>query len=168
MPIWRRRGGTATPFAGAETSRPPMLISPAVRCSRPATQRSVVVLPQPEGPSSTTISPLGTWKLTPSTAGRPAENSLRSSRTSRAADIRRSGSPASRSPDERQRNPGSSPAARSPRISPACAGVMRATVSYGLLPIAVGLVPLLDPGRVQLHVLIEIRQPDLDHLGIEA
>src|SRR3984893_13826320 len=87
MPIWRRRGGTAPPSAGAETNRPPMLISPAVGCSRPATQRSVVVLPQPEGPSSTTISPLGTWKLTPSTAGRPAENSLRNSRTSRADDI---------------------------------------------------------------------------------
>ena len=36
------------------------------------------------------------------------------------------------------------------------------------LPIAVGLVPLLDPVVVQLHVLLEVRHPDLDHLGIEA
>ena len=57
MPILRSRAGTCTPSAGAETSRPPMLMRPAVGCSRPATQRSVVVLPQPEGPSSTTISP---------------------------------------------------------------------------------------------------------------
>ena len=39
-------------------------------------QRSVVVLPQPDGPSRTTISPAATRKLTSSTAGRPPENSL--------------------------------------------------------------------------------------------
>ena len=33
------------------TSVPPMLIDPDVGCSRPATIRSVVVLPQPDGPS---------------------------------------------------------------------------------------------------------------------
>ena len=33
--------------------------APAVGCSRPATQRRVVVLPQPDGPSRTTISPAG-------------------------------------------------------------------------------------------------------------
>ena len=43
--------GTCTPSAGEETSRPPMLIRPAVECSSPATHRSVVVLPQPEGPT---------------------------------------------------------------------------------------------------------------------
>ena len=59
------------PRAGDDTTLPPMLISPAVGCSSPATQRKVVVLPQPEGPSSTTISPAGTAKLTPSMAGRP-------------------------------------------------------------------------------------------------
>src|ERR1700730_14536870 len=87
MPRSRSRGGTRMPRAGDDTTRPAILISPAVGCSSPATQRSVVVLPQPEGPSSTTISPLGTWKLTPSPAGRPVENSLRNSPTSRADDI---------------------------------------------------------------------------------
>ena len=46
---------------------------------------SVVVLPQPEGPSSTTISPAGTAKLTPSIAGRPIANCLRRSVTSSVA-----------------------------------------------------------------------------------
>src|SRR5947208_5410712 len=62
-----------------------MLISPPVGCSSPATQRNVVVLPHPEGPSSTTISPAGTTKLTPSIAGRPIANCLRSSVTSSVA-----------------------------------------------------------------------------------
>src|SRR5664279_4637349 len=62
-----------------------MLISPDVGCSRPATQRRVVVLPQPDGPSSTTISPAGTAKLTPSIAGRPIANCLRRSVTSSVA-----------------------------------------------------------------------------------
>ena len=60
MPMWRRRGGTCTPCAGADTTCGPMLIRPAVACSRPAMQRKVVVLPQPDGPSSTTISPAET------------------------------------------------------------------------------------------------------------
>jgi hypothetical protein len=46
-----------------------MRISPAVGCSRPAIARSVVVLPQPEGPSSVSCSPGKTLKLTPRTAG---------------------------------------------------------------------------------------------------
>ena len=79
MPMLRRRGGTSTPRSGADTTRPPIAMRPAVGCSRPATQRSVVVLPQPEGPSSTTISPAGTSKLTSSTAGRPVPNFLRRS-----------------------------------------------------------------------------------------
>ncbi len=60
MPMLRKRGGTWTPSSGADINRPPMLTRPAVGCSRPAMQRSVVVLPQPEGPSNTTISPAGT------------------------------------------------------------------------------------------------------------
>ena len=40
----------------------------AVGLSRPATQRSVVVLPQPDGPSSVTISPGPTSKSMPATA----------------------------------------------------------------------------------------------------
>src|SRR6476620_10194732 len=79
MPSSRRRGGTRMPLAGDDTTRPAMLISPSVGCSSPATHRSVVVLPQPDGPSSTTISPAGTAKLTPSIAGRPIANCLRRS-----------------------------------------------------------------------------------------
>src|SRR5438105_509137 len=69
MPRSRSRGGTKTSAAGDDTIRPAMLMEPEVGCSRPATQRNVVVLPQPEGPSSTMISPAGTAKLMPSIAG---------------------------------------------------------------------------------------------------
>ena len=48
---------------------PSMRISPAVGFSRPAMARKVVVLPQPEGPSSVSCSPGRTAKLTPRTAG---------------------------------------------------------------------------------------------------
>src|ERR1700754_3876088 len=82
MPRSRCRGGTRMPRPGDDTTRPAMLISPPVGCSSPATQRKVVVLPQPDGPSSTTISPAGTEKLTPSIAGRPTANCLRRSVTS--------------------------------------------------------------------------------------
>src|ERR1700755_3006492 len=126
MPSSRSRGGTRMPRAGDDTTLPPIEISPSVGCSRPATQRSVVVLPHPEGPSSTTISPAGTAKLTPSTAAMPA-NSFRRSLTSSAADI--------------------------------------ASV---LLPVAVGLVPLLDPLVAQRLVLLEVRHPDLDDLRIPS
>ena len=50
-------------------------------------QRSVVVLPQPDGPSSTTISPAAMRKLTSSTAGRPTRNCLRRCETISSADI---------------------------------------------------------------------------------
>src|SRR6185437_8963823 len=117
MPMLRNRGGIRMPCAGDDTMRPAMLIVPAVGCSRPATQRKVVVLPQPEGPSRTTISPAGTAKLTPSTAGRPIENCLRRPLTSRVAvTVLKSG--------------------------------LRS------LTIAEGLVPLLDPWPVQLHVFV--------------
>ena len=42
--------------------------SPVLAATKPATIRKVVVLPQPEGPSSTTISPSAMSRLTPSTA----------------------------------------------------------------------------------------------------
>src|ERR1700732_2713584 len=87
MPSSRKRGGTRIPRSGDDTTLPAMLISPDVGCSRPATQRKVVVLPQPEGPSRTTISPAGTAKLTPSIAGRPIENCLRRSVTSSVAGM---------------------------------------------------------------------------------
>src|SRR5215510_704830 len=85
MPRSRNRGGTRIPRSGDDTTLPAMLISPDVGCSSPATQRSVVVLPQPEGPSRTTISPAGTPKLTPSTAGLPVAKRLTRLSMSRAA-----------------------------------------------------------------------------------
>src|SRR3954447_9223186 len=45
-----------------------MAISPAVGCSRPATIRSVVVLPHPEGPSKAKNDPEGTVRSRLSTA----------------------------------------------------------------------------------------------------
>src|SRR6187399_2625878 len=132
MPSSRRRGGTRMPLAGDDTMRPAMLISPSVGSS-PATHRSVVVLPQLDGPSSTTISPAGTAKLTPSIAGRPTENCLRRSVTSSVAIMN---GPAS------------------------C--VLRS------LPVTEGLVPFRDPLGMQLHILVEIRIPDLDDFGIET
>src|SRR5713226_6477684 len=131
MPRSRERGGTRMPRPGDDTTRPPMLISPDVGCSSPATQRKVVVLLQPEGPSRTTISPAGTAKLTPSIAGRPIENCLRRSLTSSVA-------------------------------------VMILLSRRRSLPVAEGLVPFGDPGRVQLHVLVELRKPDFYGLRVET
>src|SRR5665811_716537 len=131
MPRSRERGGTRMPRSGEDTTRPPMLISPDVGCSRPATQRKVVVLPQPDGPSSTTISPAGTAKLTPSMAGRPIANCLRRSVTSSVAVM--------------------------PLLS--CARS---------LPVTESLVPFGHPRPVQLDVLVELREPDFYHFGIEA
>src|ERR1700744_5986650 len=85
MPRLRVRGGARMPRDGEDTTLPPIAISPPVGCSSPATKRKVLVLPQPDGPRSTTISPAGTAKLTPSTAGRPIANCLRRSLTSSAA-----------------------------------------------------------------------------------
>ena len=49
---------TSRSVAGsAVTSAPPIRICPAVAISSPAIMRSVVVLPQPEGPSSVTSRP---------------------------------------------------------------------------------------------------------------
>src|SRR3977135_1264099 len=131
MPRSGERGGTRMPRSGDDTTRPAMLISPDVGCSSPATQRKVVVLPQPEGPSRTTISPAGTAKLTPSIAGRPIENCLRRSVTSSVA-------------------------------------VMILLSRRRSLPVSEGLVPIGNPRPMQLHVLVELGQPDLYDFGIEA
>src|ERR1700742_2055029 len=131
MPSSRARGGTNMPRFGDDTTLPPIEISPPVGCSRPATQRKVVVLPQPDGPSSTTISPAGTEKLTPSIAGRPIANCFLRSVTSSVA-------------------------------------VMPSPNLFASLPITEGLVPVGDPRPMQLHILIEVRIPRLDHLRIEA
>src|ERR1043165_8240004 len=87
MPILRRRGGTCSPLSGAATMSPPIEIVPPVGGARPAMQRKVVVLPQPDGPRSTTISPAAMRKLTSSTAGRPTRNCLRRCETISSADI---------------------------------------------------------------------------------
>src|SRR3972149_2710310 len=50
------------------TTRSPIVISPAVISSRPATLRSVVDLPHPEGPTSTMNSLSRTWRFTSLTA----------------------------------------------------------------------------------------------------
>ena len=47
---------------------PPMSTRPLVTASSPATMRSVVVLPQPDGPSSVTSCPCCTVNETSSTA----------------------------------------------------------------------------------------------------
>ena len=60
----RARGRRRRPPAGPE-----MRISPAVTRSRPATARSRVVLPQPDGPISTPMSPARRPNETSSTAG---------------------------------------------------------------------------------------------------
>src|ERR1700751_2720870 len=133
MPRSRARGGTRMPRSGDDTTLAPIEISPPVGCSRPATQRNVVVLPQPDGPSSTTISPAGTWKLTPSIAGRPIANWFRRSVTSSVAVMMR------------------------PDLS-----------TQSSMPEAVDLVPFRDPVAVQLHILVELRIPGMDNLGIEA
>src|SRR5947209_14085822 len=54
-----------------------MRTSPAVTASSPATMRSVVLFPQPDGPTSTTSSPGSTFRLTSRTATTPPGNSLR-------------------------------------------------------------------------------------------
>ena len=62
----RFSGGISRPPLATTSS--PMRISPEVALSSPAMQRSVDVLPQPEGPSSDTNSPSATEKETASTA----------------------------------------------------------------------------------------------------
>ncbi|WP_345147165.1 hypothetical protein [Nonomuraea rubra] len=50
---------------------PPMTMSPEVGSIRRLIMRMVVVLPQPDGPSRTTISPAGMFRSSSCTAGSP-------------------------------------------------------------------------------------------------
>ena len=50
------------------TSRPPISILPSLSSSSPASSRSAVVLPEPDGPTSTMKPPSGTSRLRWSTA----------------------------------------------------------------------------------------------------
>src|SRR4051812_2745678 len=52
----------------SSTRRPPIEMVPSVGSSRPASKRSTVDLPQPEGPSNTRNSPSATLRSRPSTA----------------------------------------------------------------------------------------------------
>src|ERR1044072_1064445 len=150
MPMLRRRGGTCSPLSGAATVSPPIEIVPAVGCSSPAMQRKVVVLPQPDGPSSTTISPAAMRKLTSSTAGRPTRNCLRRCETISSADIQISctlrfgRAPHPTLPGKRGRDKKRS------------------------LPIPIGLVPLVEPFLLKADELLVLRHPHLHHLRIEA
>ena len=58
-----------TERAGDETSAPSTTIVPSDGSMKPAIMRSVVVLPQPEGPSSVTSSPRCSCSETASTTG---------------------------------------------------------------------------------------------------
>ena len=62
MPVLRRQGGRCV------TSVPPIVAVPPLGSTKPAIMRKVVVLPQPDGPSSTRNSPSGTSSVTPATA----------------------------------------------------------------------------------------------------
>src|SRR5205823_2049764 len=62
----RFSGGSERP--GAEMTRPSSSIVPPVGSRKPAIMRSVVVLPQPEGPSSETNSPRASASVARSTA----------------------------------------------------------------------------------------------------
>src|ERR1700704_5094265 len=64
MPNPRRLGATNTPLDEENTTRPFTEISPALGRSSPAIDRSVVVLPQPLGPSSVKRCPSSTVKVT--------------------------------------------------------------------------------------------------------
>ncbi len=67
MAISRSFGGTPL------TTRSPILISPELTLSRPAIMASKVDFPQPEGPTSTTNSPVLTSRSMPLQYGRRAE-----------------------------------------------------------------------------------------------
>ena len=60
MPMPRSLAGTKIRFAELNTVRLPMTMRPDCGRSRPARQRSVVVLPQPDGPSSVISLPVST------------------------------------------------------------------------------------------------------------
>src|SRR5262249_30191379 len=64
MPMGRSCTGTKMPASGSDTTVPPISMRPDEAVSSPATQRRVVVLPQPLGPSSAKQRPSGMAKET--------------------------------------------------------------------------------------------------------
>jgi hypothetical protein len=77
----RFSGGSAAD--GDETTVPSISIVPAVGRRKPAIMRSVVVLPQPDGPSSETNSPGASARLKSSTAVTAPNRQVTLRRTSR-------------------------------------------------------------------------------------
>ncbi len=65
MPMRRFSGASAIP--GRDTTLPARRISPSCTASKPAMQRSTVVLPQPLGPSRQPMAPRASEKLKPRT-----------------------------------------------------------------------------------------------------
>src|SRR5688572_27043454 len=86
MPTLRASGGTEALVPALAIVWPPMRISPSSGASKPATSCSVVVLPQPEGPTSASVSPRRTASVSPSTAGPvpPGNRLVTPSRTRRS------------------------------------------------------------------------------------
>ncbi len=70
MAMSRSRAGTSL------TRRSPILMSPSVTSSRPASIRSAVDFPHPEGPTRIMNSPSLTWRLRSLTAAASLENLL--------------------------------------------------------------------------------------------
>ena len=93
MPTSRRYGGTR------RISCPAISIEPSSWVTNPAIIRRVVVLPEPDGPSSVMNSPRRTSRSMPSTAGTVAEQlaqaAERECRRTRAAGRAAAGSAAS-------------------------------------------------------------------------
>src|SRR5215469_6356267 len=81
MPSALCSAGTNRPRSASLTTRSPIEMRPPEFCSSPATMRSVVVLPQPEGPSSVTNSPSFTLRSMPLTATNSPKFRLTFSRT---------------------------------------------------------------------------------------
>src|ERR1700730_4062836 len=80
MPRLRRCTGTSV------TSAPPTWMRPSSGVSKPAIMRKVVILPQPDGPSSAKNSPASIARSTPSTARlMPSKLLLRRARRTAAA-----------------------------------------------------------------------------------
>src|SRR5260221_5608650 len=69
------------------TSWPSILMVPEVTSSRPATMRSAVVLPQPDGPTRTSSSPSPTARSSAETAVVPSGNRLVTDSSSIRANV---------------------------------------------------------------------------------
>src|SRR5262245_25148269 len=87
MAMLRSFGGTSF------TTSPSIRISPSLMSSSPAIMRSVVVFPQPEGPTRTTNSLSGTSRSMPRTAATPSKSFTNARKVTRAIalPLRRTG-----------------------------------------------------------------------------